>query len=66
MSDRKIDTNDIGAFIAEQVERNGVSVSTVSDGTVLTFKTSWLRNLLEQHGKNETICLFVKRPDFKN
>jgi hypothetical protein len=64
MSDDK--KNDAVDFMMELVNRNGVACSTVSHGHVLTFKSSWLKSLLEQHGNKETIVLFIKRPDFKN
>lgn len=53
-------------FFNAIVDVNGVACSTVSDGHVLQFKTSWLKSILEQYGSKEKITIFIKRPDFKN
>jgi hypothetical protein len=53
-------------FMSEMTDRMGVACATVSDGHVITFKTSWLKDLLAKYGNEEKICLCIKRPDFKN
>lgn len=60
MSDDAID------FFQELVERNGVAVSTVKDGTVLMFKRKMLQALLDQHPNDEKLIIFVKKPEFKD
>ena len=48
--------------IWEAVQKNGVSASTVSDGTVLLFTRKFLEMLLEKHSGQETISIHVQTP----
>lgn len=53
-------------FMLELLEQQGVVCSTVSDGHILMFKRQKLLSLLNNHPDQETISIFIKRPDFKN
>lgn len=52
-------------FFIETMKQDGVAVSTVSDGTMLLFKRSWLEDILKKY-PDETLSIFVKKRDFKN
>lgn len=43
------------------VQKNGVSASSVSDGTVLMFTRAFLTALLEKYPTQEHISIHVKR-----
>ena len=60
-----IKTDDGVKFLLESVEQFGVACSTVSDGHMLVFKRSKLKELLEQNPNQDVLAIFVKRPDFK-
>jgi hypothetical protein len=64
MSDEK-DKQEAAQFFLKMAETQGVACSTVSDGHTLLFKREWLQNLLDAHPNNDRICIFIKRPDFK-
>ena len=53
-------------FLWDQVERQGAACSTVKDGHVLTFKLSFLKEIVEKYSDREHLTIFVQRPDFKN
>jgi hypothetical protein len=53
-------------FFEEQLELEGVAVSSVADGTILAFKRSTLEDILKKHPDNKKIVIFVKQRDFKN
>jgi hypothetical protein len=57
--------SDDADFFLEIVKTQGVACSTVSDGHVLMFKRSFLKDLLEKY-PNEEIAIFIQRPEFKN
>jgi hypothetical protein len=65
MSDQDNKDKEIDFFLTT-VETQGVACSTVADGHVLMFKTSWLKSLLEKYEDKPQISIFIKRPDFKN
>jgi len=52
-------------FFLEIVRTQGVACSTVEDGHVLMFKREWLQSLLDKYS-NDSIAIFVKRPEFNN
>jgi hypothetical protein len=43
------------------VQKNGVSASSVADGTVILFTRKFLETLLEKYPTEETISLHIKR-----
>lgn len=53
-------------FMLELLEQQGVVCSTVSDGHVILFKRTKLLSILNNNPDQETISIFIKRPDFKN
>ena len=60
------DKNDAIDFFKEIFQRQGVAVSTVSDGHILMFKREWLQSLLDNHPDKKELLIMIKRPDFKN
>ena len=60
------DNNDYGGFLVESAKLNGAACATVSDGHVILFKLSYLKELLEKHSDQELLTIFVKRRDFKD
>ncbi len=55
-------------YFATLAETQGVAVSSVKDGHVLMFKTSWLKQLLEGLEKSgqEKCLILIKQPEFKD
>jgi len=47
--------------LLNRVAKDGVAVSSVSDGTILVFKRAFMKNILDKHN-NEMITIFVKKP----
>jgi hypothetical protein len=52
-------------YLLHVMDIQGVACSSVKDGHVLAFKTTWLRELLEKFGDKKEISIFIKRPDVK-
>jgi hypothetical protein len=57
-----IKTDDIGEFMNDWADREGVSVATTSDGTVLLFRRDYLLSILEENADQEKLIIFVKHP----
>ncbi len=53
-------------YFKELVDKNGVAVSTVSDGHMLMFKRSFLQELLDKNPEHDKVLIFVKTSEFKN
>lgn len=55
-------------YFATLAQTQGVAVSTVKDGHLMMFKTSWLKQLLEslEKSKQDKCLIFLKQPDFKD
>jgi len=53
-------------YLNKLVDAQGVACSTVSDGHVLIFTRTFLRDLVEKNADKEKLVIFVKRPEFKN
>ena len=52
--------------LMEEMQKNGVAVSSVKDGFVLAFNRQHMLKLLEQHKDNKELVIFVKTPTFGN
>ncbi len=53
-------------FFLETVKTQGIAVSSVKDGTIVMFKVSHMKELVERYEDSENITIFVKQPEFKN
>lgn len=66
MSTKDDDKDKAIEFFLETVETQGVAVSSVTDGHILMFKTSFLQEMLDKYKDQEKISFFIKQPQFKN
>ena len=65
-NDSRDDENSAINFFLDTVETQGVAVSSVTDGHVLMFKMSHLKQLISKYGDEEKLTIFVKHREFKN
>ena len=62
-----IDEKDDGIdFFSTLIEKQGIAVSSVSDGHIFGFTRKHLQAMLDQFPDKETFVVFVKKPEFKN
>ena len=55
-----MDDNDLGSYVNELTNTQGVAVITVSDGWVLVFTKDMLKNLLKQAKDSDKVMVQVK------
>ena len=53
-------------YFLKILETQGVVVSTVTDGHVLSFRRIWLETMLKAYPDDEKFLIFIKQPDFRN
>ena len=60
------DKNDMIDFFNDQIEGQGIAVSSVADGHVFGFTRDHLQKMLDQNPDKQKFIVFVKNREFKN
>jgi hypothetical protein len=60
------DHQDAAELLDLQVQRNGVAVASVSDGTVFTFRKATLQALMDKNPTSDQVVIFVQHRTAKD